>query len=121
MSLWITSPSPRGSLRVYRIDEEHASYFENPDNELLLPVETHEDLDTSGLTWQGDIPDHGVLYLEISDGSGASGSASVAGIGDIIRVNRYFPIVRRIITPNLIARPGSRVWAWDRRTKRIRE
>ena len=84
-------PFPRGSLRVYRIDEEHASYFENPDNELLLPVETHEDLDTSGLTWQGDIPDHGVLYLEISDGSGASGSASVAGIGDIIRVNRYFP------------------------------
>ena len=84
-------PFPRGSLRVYRIDEEHASYFENPDNELLLPVETHEDLDTSGLTWQGDIPDHGVLYLEISDGSGASGSASVAGIGDIIRAHRYFP------------------------------
>lgn len=84
-------PFARGSLRVYRIDEEHASYFENPDNELLLPVETHEDLDTSGLTWQGEIPDHGVLYLEISDDNDSSGTADVAEIGEIIRVYRYFP------------------------------
>ena len=84
-------PFARGTLRVYRIDEEHASYFENPDSENLTAVEVHEDLDTSDLTWQGDIPDHGVIYLEVSDDSGPSELARVETVADIIRVNRYFP------------------------------
>ena len=84
-------PFARGTLRVYRIDEEHASYFENPDSESLTAVEVHEDLYTSDLTWQGDIPDHGVVYLEVSDDSGLSELARVETVGDIIRVNRYFP------------------------------
>ena len=84
-------PFARGTLRVYRIDEEHASYFENPDSENLTAVEVHEDLDTSALTWQGDIPDHGVLYLEVTDGSDPSELARVETVGEIIRVNRYFP------------------------------
>ena len=84
-------PFARGTLRVYRIDEDHASYFENPDSENLTAVEVHEDLDTSALTWQGDIPDHGVLYLEVSDGSDPSDHTPVESVGEIIRVNRYFP------------------------------
>ena len=34
-------PFARGTLRVYRIDEEHASYFENPDSENLTPATWH--------------------------------------------------------------------------------
>ena len=43
------------------------------------------------LRWQGDIPDHGVVYLEVSDGSSASELARVESVAEIIRVNRYFP------------------------------
>ncbi|MCY4061265.1 MAG: hypothetical protein OXG53_02735 [Chloroflexi bacterium] len=84
-------PFARGTLRVYRIDEEHASYFENPDSEELTAVETHEDVVTSDLTWQGEIPDHGVLYLQVSDGSGASELTEIEPVAEIIRINRYFP------------------------------
>ena len=84
-------PFERGNLRVYRIDEEHASYFENPDNELLVPVETQEDVHTADLTWIGDVPDHGVVYLEIRDDRARSELEAVTAIGEIIRVNRYFP------------------------------
>ena len=84
-------PFAVGTLRVYRIDEEHASYFENPANELLKPVETLKDVHTAALTWSGEIPDHGVIYLEISDDSGISELDPIASFADIIRVNRYFP------------------------------
>ena len=84
-------PFERGKLRVYRIDEDHASYFENPDNELLIPVETHEDVHTADLTWIGDVPDHGVVYLEVSDDRGKSKQEAAAAVGEIIRVNRYSP------------------------------
>ncbi len=84
-------PFARGTLRVYRIDEEHGSYFENPASEELTAVETYEDVATSDLTWQGDIPDHGVLFLEVSDGSGASELNRIEPVAEIIRVNRYFP------------------------------
>ena len=84
-------PFARGTLRVFRIDDAHASYFENPDSEALTAVETSEDVDTSDLTWQGEIPDHGVLYLEVSDGSDASELNRIEPVAEIIRVNRYFP------------------------------
>ena len=84
-------PFAKGALRVYRIDEEHASYFENPDSETLTAVEVLEDVNTSDLTWLGDIPDHGVVYLEVRDGSGTSQQTSVEAVAKIIRVNRYFP------------------------------
>ena len=84
-------PFARGTLRVYRIDEEHASYFENPGIEDLTAVEVFEDVGTINLTWQGDIPDHGVVYLEVSDGSGESELTRVDAVAHIIRVNRYFP------------------------------
>ncbi len=84
-------PFARGTLRVYRIDEEHASYFENPDSEELTVVEAYEDVGTSDLEWQGEIPDHGVVYLEVSNGSGASELNRTEPVAEIIRVNRYFP------------------------------
>ena len=84
-------PFARGTLRVYRIDEQYGSYFENPDSEALTAVDIYEDVETSDLTWQGEIPDHGVVYLEVSDGSGASELSKVEPAAEIIRVNRYFP------------------------------
>lgn len=84
-------PFARGTLRVYRIDEEQSSYFENPDSEALTAVETYEDVVTSDLTWRGEIPDHGVLYLEVSDDDGASELNRTESVAKIIRVNRYFP------------------------------
>lgn len=88
-------PFAVGALRVYRIDEEHGSYFENPDSEALTAVEVHEDVKTADLTWSGDIPDHGVVYLEVSDGGGAARLARVEAVAEIIRVNRYFPDRRK--------------------------
>ncbi len=84
-------PFASGTLRVFRIDEEHASYFENPANEELTAVEVLENVDTVGLTWSGDIPDHGVVLLEVTDGSGLSELTAAPYVGGIIRVNRYFP------------------------------
>ena len=84
-------PFASGTLRVYRIDEKHASYFENPASEVLVPVETHENLSTTALSWSGEIPDHGVLYLEVTDDTGLSELTPVSNIGDVIRVDRYFP------------------------------
>jgi len=84
-------PFARGTLRVYRIDEEHASVFENPERENLTAVEVYKDLDTVNLAWQGDIPDHAVVYLEVSDDSGASELDRIEPVAEIIRVNRYFP------------------------------
>lgn len=85
------APFARGTLRVYRIDEEHGSYFENPAGENLTAVEVYERVDTVDLAWRGEIPDHGVVYLEVSDGSGASELTSVEPVAEIIRVNRFFP------------------------------
>ncbi len=84
-------PFAGGTLRVYRIDEEHASYFENPASEALVPVEIHENLSASAPGWSGVIPDHGVVYLEVTDGSGRSELTPVSMPGDVIRVDRYFP------------------------------
>ena len=84
-------PFAVGTLRVYRIDEKHGSYFENPNSEALTAVEVHEDVNTTDLTWSGDIPDHGVVYLEVSDGGGAPQLTRVEAVAEIIRVNRYFP------------------------------
>ncbi len=84
-------PFAKGTLRVYRIDENHASYFENPASEELSALEILEDVNTANLSWSGDIPDHGVVYLEVTDGSGLSELAAAPPVGDIIRIDRYFP------------------------------
>lgn len=79
-------PFARGTLRVYRIDADHASWGDNPANESLAPVETHEI--GRSMEWTGDIPDGGVVYLEADDGVKASKPAPVA---DVDRVMYYFP------------------------------
>lgn len=81
-------PFPNGTLRVYRIDAEHASWGDNPANENLAPVEERRGVEMSGLTWAGDIPDGGVVYIEADDGTADDKPAPVA---EVERIHCYFP------------------------------
>lgn len=81
-------PFSKGTLRVYRIDAEHASWGDNPANEKLLPVEERRDVSMKDLEWTGDIPDGGVVYLEASDGKTVPFPAPVA---EVERIHYYFP------------------------------
>lgn len=76
-------PFATGNMRVYRIDASHSSYGDNPANELLTPVTTSNGMSTSGLTWNGTIPDGGVVYIEVDDGTGIDSLAPVTVATDI--------------------------------------
>lgn len=76
-------PFPTGNMRVHRIDSANSSYGDNPANELLTPVTTNNGISTSGLTWNGTIPDHGVVYIEIDDGTGIDSLAPATVANDI--------------------------------------
>ncbi len=60
-------PFESGDVRIYRIDADHASWGDNPANEELVPVETHEGVAMSDFSWSGDVPDGGVVYIEADD------------------------------------------------------
>ena len=61
-------PFPQGNLKLYRIDKDHASYFDGaPEN--LEVVESQENIVTDNLNWTGQIPAKGVIYITIDDGS----------------------------------------------------
>ena len=83
-------PFSRGNFRVYRIDADHASYGDNPANELLLPVEEYLGIDTGELSWSGEVPPEGVVYLEVEDGTGISELNHVS-VAKVIRKHHYYP------------------------------
>jgi hypothetical protein len=70
-------PFTTGNFRVWRIDATHASYGDNSANENLTPVQQNLGVSTSGLGWNGTIPDHGVVYVEAEDGTGTDTLAPV--------------------------------------------
>lgn len=61
-------PFGQGNVRLYRIDGEHASYFDGASEDLEV-VEQQTDADLSGHVWTGVIPAEGVVYLTVDDGS----------------------------------------------------
>lgn len=65
-------PTGSGTLRVYRVDAEHASWGDGSATETLVAVETRREDDPTTLAWSGDIPGGGVVYLELDDDSGLS-------------------------------------------------
>lgn len=83
-------PFSKGNFRVYRIDADHASYGDNPNNELLLPVEENVDINMARLYWSGEIPPKGVVYLEAEDGTGISELDPVS-VAKVIRKHHYYP------------------------------
>lgn len=83
-------PFPKGHLRVFRIDANHASYGDNPDCEILEPVEVRENVSTADLVWRGTIPFNGVVYLEVNDDTGKS-DLMPAAVARVLRVLHYYP------------------------------
>jgi len=82
-------PFQRGTARLYRIDEDHASFVDGG-TENLEVNETYEvtEGDWSYLDFQ--IPKHATLLIQIDDGSGLSEQTPVE-LGNMIRLNRYYP------------------------------
>lgn len=83
-------PFATGDVSVYRIDADHASYGDNPANEQLTPISTSTGVSTSGLGWSGAIPDHGVVYIEIEEGTGEDSLATV-DVATVIKDLTYDP------------------------------
>lgn len=54
-----------GKRRVYRIDETHASYFDNKKSPELV-AEQVGGCDTGDLIWQGTVPAGGVVYITVN-------------------------------------------------------
>lgn len=54
-----------GTRRVYRIDETHASYFDNKNAPELVAEQVGE-CETDGFVWQGTVPAGGVVYITIN-------------------------------------------------------
>lgn len=63
---------PQGSkvLRVFRVDSLHASWGDDPASEMLAPEQQSPLRDLKDVTWQGQIPAGGVVYIELR-GSGS--------------------------------------------------
>lgn len=59
------SPFERATRRVYRVDERHASYLENPSAEHLV-AEDVGGVDADGTVWSGTIPANGVVYVTLN-------------------------------------------------------
>lgn len=83
-------PFDKATVRIYRIDAEHASWGDNPKSEHLAPVEVREGVATRDLAWIGEIPDGGVVYIEADDGTGISELARHA-TAEALRVLHYYP------------------------------
>jgi len=84
------APFATATLRVYRIDADHASWGDDPAREELAPVDTSADVRTAGLTWTGNIPRDGVVYLALDDGTTVSAMPH-APVATIIRTLHYYP------------------------------
>lgn len=52
----------KGTVRVYRIDGEHASAYDGGEPDLQA-VEQIENISTATYTWSGDVPAEGVVYV----------------------------------------------------------
>ncbi len=84
-------PFSSGTLTLYRIDEENASFGNNAGEE-LLPVETIEFADTEDLSWSGKLPPEAVVYIEVNGGRGESSLEYASPEGAcILRQEHYYP------------------------------
>lgn len=55
----------RGRLLVYRIDEKHGSFVDNPKSEKLESVEEKEISELDGVRWTGELPPYATVYLHL--------------------------------------------------------
>jgi len=83
-------PFARGNVLVFRIDSTHASWGDGAE-ENLIPVDTLRDVELANWDYVDHIiPEHGIMYLELTDGSGISELTPVA-VAKVLKVNHYYP------------------------------
>lgn len=83
-------PFPTGTLRVYRIDADHASWGDGAPTEHLVPVQTHEAVATASLAWNGEIPSGGIVYFEFENARDRT-DAPPNQVARWLRTLRYYP------------------------------
>ena len=81
-------PFEQGTAELYRIDADHASFFENRDAPELAVVERHT-VDGGQFSWTGALPGKGTLYLALSDGSGES-ELDRNEVARVVRTDHWF-------------------------------
>lgn len=82
-------PFTSGSVELYRVDEDHSSYYENRNAPELEAVENFS-LAGESFSWSGEVPAKGVLYFKFADGSGQS-ELQVNSVASVIRTHHWFP------------------------------
>ncbi|MGI8484723.1 MAG: GH39 family glycosyl hydrolase, partial [Thermomicrobiales bacterium] len=82
-------PFAWADLQVFRVDREHASYGDDPSNEELRPTEKRENLDTVFLEWTGDVPDGGVVFLELQNRNAPHETFQQPA--QVLYVRRFYP------------------------------
>lgn len=82
-------PFSRGTLQVCRIDQQHASYVDNPASENLETLQSVSFNNSTGTSWSGILPAEGVVYLKLFDGS--TPAPRNKGLGTIIHSYHWFP------------------------------
>lgn len=60
-------PFARGTLRVYRIDKEHASYVDNSASENLRALYEFALQKNNKASWKGALPAQSLVYIQIDD------------------------------------------------------
>lgn len=83
-------PFGRGIFKLYRIDQQHASYLDCSESEHLEPVEIQQDVTVDGYVWHGVIPPQAVIYATLEDGSLLEEQPLVAA-GREIQTLYYYP------------------------------
>jgi hypothetical protein len=82
-------PFRQGTVKLYRIDEKHASWLDGAPEDLV--ARGTYPFDSQNWSWaDGSIPRGGVLYVEASDDIPEPVTTSV-DVAKIIRINRYYP------------------------------
>lgn len=82
-------PFHQGTVKLYRIDEKHASWVDGAPEDLVAG----ETYPIEGKNWSwidGSIPRSGVLYVQASDDIPEPVTTSV-DVAKVVRINRYYP------------------------------
>jgi hypothetical protein len=81
-------PFSKGTLKVYRIDSAHSSFYEN-NTEDELKVTEHQTLSSNTFKWSGKLPSKGVVLLHFTNESGLSESTTNK-VAEVVRSYHWF-------------------------------
>jgi hypothetical protein len=81
-------PFATGTATLYRIDSDHASYYETGAKDQLEVLETIP-VNASAFTWTGNLPAKGTVYWQIKDNTGESELAANP-VAAIVRTHHWF-------------------------------